>query len=141
MRKSLFLLPLLLSASPALAQQAPQLPRELTDPATAARLAGTVHALTYALLNMRVGEIQAAVEGRQATPEERNLTVGDIARRDDPDFDRHLQQKMLKAGGQMQRSMQALNQALPQIMSDLKQAQKSLERAAANMPDPTYPRR
>jgi len=41
----------------------------------------------------------------------------------------------------MQRSMQALNQALPQIMSDLKQAQKSLERAAANMPDPTYPRR
>jgi len=82
MRKSLFLLPLLLSASPALAQQAPQLPRELTDPATAARLAGTVHALTYALLNMRVGEIQAAVEGRQATPEERNLTVGDIARRE-----------------------------------------------------------
>ena len=141
MRKSLFLLPLLLSSSPALAQQAPQLQRELTDPAAAARLAGSVHALTYALLDMRVGEIQAAVEGRQATPEERNLTVGDIARRDDPDFDRHLQQKMLKADGQMQRSMQALNQALPQNMSDLKQAQKSLERAAANMPDPTYPRR
>ena len=141
MRKSLLLLPLLLTASPAFAQQAPQLPRELTDPATAARLAGTVHGLTNALLNLRVGELQAAIEGRPASPEERNLTVGDIARRDDPDFDRHLQQKMLKAGGQMQRSMQALNRALPQIMGDLKDAQKSLERAAANMPDPTYPRR
>ena len=35
----------------------------------------------------------------------------------------------------------ALNQALPAMMQGLNQAQQALERAVANMPDPTYPRR
>jgi hypothetical protein len=141
MRKTLIILPLLLGSSPALAQSASQLPQQLTDPATMQRLAGTVQQLTNALLNIKVGEMQAAVEGRPATSEERNMTVGDMARRDDPDFDRHLHQKMAKAGLKLQRSMVAMNQALPEMMKDLKQAKKSLERAAANLPDPTYPRR
>jgi hypothetical protein len=141
MRKTLIILPLLLGSSPALAQSASQLPQQLTDPATMQRLAGTVQQLTNALLNIKVGEMQAAVEGRPATSEERNMTVGDMARRDDPDFDRHLHQKMAKAGLKLQRSMVAMNQALPEVMKDLKQAKKSLERAAANLPDPTYPRR
>jgi len=142
MRKILFALPLLLCATPAFAQEAPpQLPPELTDPATAQRLAGAMQALSHALLNMRVGEMQAALEGRPATPAERNVTVRDLARRDDPDFDRHFEHKMAKVGPTMQRSMQALNQALPVMMRDLKDAQKSLERAVSNLPDPNYPKR
>jgi len=142
MRKALILLPLLLVATPAAAQDVPpQLPPQLTDPATMQRLAGTVQALSQALLNIRVGEVQAAVEGRPATPQERNMTVGDMARRDDPDFDRHLHEKMAKAGITLQRSMVALNRALPEIARDVHDAKKSLERAVANMPDPTYPRR
>jgi hypothetical protein len=142
MRKALAILPLLLASSRALAQEVPpQLPPQLTDPATMQRLAGTVHALSQALLNIRVGEVQAAVEGRPATPQERNMTVGDMARRDDPDFDRHLQENMAKAGITLQRSMVALNRALPELARDLHDARKSLERAVANMPDPTYPRR
>jgi hypothetical protein len=141
MRSSLILLPLSLLAAPAAAQPAPQLPPQLTDPATAQRLAGAMQALSNAFLNVRVGEVQAALEGRPATPQERNLTVRDMARRDDPDFDRHLQQNMANIGPTMQRSMAALNQALPVVMRDLKDARKSLERAVANLPDPTYPRR
>ena len=141
MRKTLIILPLLLSGSPAFAQPAPQLPPQLTDPATMQRLAGTMQALSQALLNIRVGEVQAAVEGRPATPQERNMTVGDMARRDDPDFDRHLNERMATAGITLQRSMVALNRALPEIARNLHDAQKSLERAVANMPDPTYPRR
>ena len=141
MRKTLIILPLLLYGSPAFAQPAPQLPPQLTDPATMQRLAGTMQALSQALLNIRVGEVQAAVEGRPATPQERNMTVGDMARRDDPDFDRHLNERMATAGITLQRSMVALNRALPEIARNLHDAQKSLERAVANMPDPTYPRR
>jgi|SRR6476661_1698454 len=142
MRKSLIVLPLLLlSASPAFAQAAPQLPRQLTDPATMQRLAGSMQALSNVLLDMRIGEVQAAMEGRPATPQERNLTVRDVARRDDPDFDRHFQQKMAQVGPTMQRSVNAMNQALPAIMKSLHDAQKSIERAVSNLPDPNYPQR
>jgi hypothetical protein len=90
MRKIIFLLPLLLRAAPAAAQPAPiQLPPELTDPATMQRLAGAMQALSQAFLNVKVGGVQAALEGREATPQENNLTVGDMARRKDPNFDRH----------------------------------------------------
>jgi hypothetical protein len=69
------------------------------------------------------------------------MTVGDLARRKDPNFDRHLQQQVAEVGPALQRSMNALNQALPAVMQSLSEAQKSIERAVANMPDPTYPRR
>src|SRR5947209_18572228 len=93
MRKSLILLPLLLCASPAFAQRpAPQLPPELTDPATVQRITDAMQVLSGALLNMKVGEVRAAIEGRRASPEERNLTVGDLERRDDPDLDRKIRQ-------------------------------------------------
>jgi len=100
-----------------------------------------MQALSNALLDMRIGEVQAAIEGRPATPQERTLTVRDVARRDDPDFDRHLQQKMANVGPMMQRSVNAMNQALPALMKSLNDAQKSIERAVANLPDPTYPQR
>src|SRR5437016_6953843 len=142
MRKILIVLPLLLCASPAFAQEAPpQLPPELTDPATAQRLAGAMQAVSHALLNVKVGEVRAALDGRQASPQERNMTVGDLARRRDPDFDRHFQQQVASVGPKVQQGMRALNQALPQIMRGLAQAQQALERAVANMPDPTYPQR
>jgi len=141
MRKSLIILPFLLTSSPAFAQAVPQLPPDLTDPATAQRLTNSMQALSSALLNMRVGEVAAALEGRPATPEERNLTVGDLARRDDPDFDRHFHDQIASVGPTMQRSIKAMNRALPEISRDLKDVRKSLERAIANMPDPNYPKR
>ena len=141
MRKSLIFIPLLFAATSAIAQPAPQLPPQLTDPATAQKLANAMQALSHVFLDMKVGEVQAALEGRPASPAERNMTVRDMARRDDPDFDRHFQQQMANVGPMMQHSMKALNQALPAMMKGLTDAQKSLERAVANMPDPTYPKR
>jgi hypothetical protein len=37
--------------------------------------------------------------------------------------------------------VRVLNQALPAMMQSLTEAQKAMERAVANMPDPTYPKR
>ena len=147
MRARLILLPLLaFTGAPAFAAQPAaepqvQLPAELTDPAFADNLSRAMSALSKAFLNLKVGEVQAALDGRAATPAERNMTVRDMARRDDPDFDRHFQQQMANVGPMMQHSMKALNQALPAMMKGLNDAQKSLERAVANMPDPTYPKR
>ncbi|MFL6720799.1 MAG: hypothetical protein ACJ8FT_03205 [Sphingomonas sp.] len=143
MRKSLILLPLLVAATPAVGQPMPQvqLPPELTDPATAQRLTGAMQAVSNALLDMRVGEMQAALEGRQATPAERRMTVRDMGRRDDPNFDRDVQRKIASVGPAMQQSMRAFAVALPQMMQGLTQAQQAIERAVANLPDPTYPRR
>jgi hypothetical protein len=141
MRTTLILLPLLLAATPAVAQPVPQLPPQLTDPATAQAMTDAMQGVSQAFLNMRVGEMKAAIEGRDATPAERRMTVRDMARRNDPDFDRHLQQKIATVGPTMQRSMNAVNQAMPAIMQSLMQAQQAVERAVANLPDPTYPRR
>jgi hypothetical protein len=141
MRKCLIILPLLLVATPAVAQPMPQLPPELTDPATAQKLTNAMQELSRALLDVRVGGVRAALEGRPASPAERAMTVRDMARRDDPNFERKLDQQMATVGPKMQQSMRAINQALPAVMQSLAQAQQALERAVANMPDPTYPRR
>jgi hypothetical protein len=100
-----------------------------------------MQALSQALLNVRIGKVKAALDGREVSPQDRNLTVRDLARRDDPNFDRHLQQQVANVEPMMERSMNALNEALPAMMQGLAQAQKSLERAVANLPDPTYPKR
>jgi hypothetical protein len=141
MRTHLALIPLLAIAGPAMAAPPPQLPPQLTDPAAAQRLTNVMQALSSAFLNVKVGGVEAAIEGREASPQERNLTVRDIARRDDPNFDRNFQRQIAEVGPTMQRSVTALNQALPEVMKSLHEAKKSLERAAANMPDPTYPQR
>jgi hypothetical protein len=144
MRIRYVLLPLLACAMPAIAQPAPsqmQLPPELTDPATAQKLTYAMQELSRALLDVRVGGVRAALEGRPASPAERAMTVRDMARRDDPNFERKLDQQMATVGPKMQQSMRAINQALPAVMQSLAQAQQALERAVANMPDPTYPKR
>jgi hypothetical protein len=141
MRKILMLFVLLLGSSPAFAQPVPQLPPELTDPATVHQLAGTLDQLSRALMNIRIGEARAALEGRDATPRERNMTIGDYARRNDPNFDRNLHQQIASVEPQVQRGVRAANRALPAVSQAIDDAERAVDRAIANMPDPTYPRR
>src|SRR3954453_10441737 len=100
MRKILVLLPLLGFAAPAMAQPAPppQLPPELTDPATADRLADAVQGLSQALLDLRVGEVRAALEGPGAAPTKGRMPVRNMPRRDDPNSDRQVQRALANFG-------------------------------------------
>lgn len=144
MRKSLIILPLLLVASPAVAQDAPrgvELPRELTDPAAQMRLAAKLQSISSALLGLKIGDVAAALEGREASTAERNLTVGDLVRRKDPNFDRDVAREVATVGPKIQRGVQAVSRTLPRVMHDVADAQKSIDRAVANLPDPNYPRR
>jgi hypothetical protein len=147
MRTAIAMLPLLIAAAPAAAQPMPvaappppaeqQIERALNDPVMVDRMTHTMDALSKAFLNVRVGEVEAALEGRDATPAERRRTVRDLARRDGIDVQRQIAQ----ARPMIQQSMRAMAGALPQMMQGLQQAQEALDRAAANMPDPNYPKR
>ena len=146
MRAVLILTSLLLTATPAWAQQPAQSPvseieRTLSDPATMDRMTRSMQALSNAFLNMPVGELQAAIEGRSATAQEKRLTVRDVGRRDNRNFDRDFQQQMANARPMVEQGMKALSSALPGMISGVGQMQQSLERAISNMPDPTYPKR
>ena len=128
-------------AAAAPSNPAVEIPREITDPGTTAKLTNTMQALSKAFLDLPVGGIQAAVEGREATAAEKKLTVRDLGRRDDPNFEQNLQRQLAQTKPMIESSAKALAQALPAIMQSLEGAEKALERAAANMPDPTYPKR
>ena len=122
-------------------QVPPNVERALNDPATADKLVNVMQALSQAFLNLPVGEVQAAVEGRPPTPAETHMTVRDLGRRDDPNFDRNFQQHMAEARPMIHQGMKAMADALPAMMNGLNEASHAIERAAANMPDPTYPKR
>jgi len=142
MRTAFALLPLLMAAVPVAAaapqqQSQPYLPPQLSDPAMVDRLAGTMQAMSRAFLDLPVGEIEAAVEGRPPTPADRNRTL----RSEDPNLDREVQTQIAEARPMIRQSMKAISDALPAVMKSLHDARESIERAAANMPDPNYPKR
>lgn len=150
MRAFQLIVPLALVASPALAQTKPApataapetitIPRELTDPAMADRLARMMQAMSKAFLEMPVGEIEAAAEGRPATRADRRRTVRQIGRAEDPNFERDLQRQIANSKPMIEASMKALAAALPAMMKGLSEAGRELEKATANLPSPNYPK-
>jgi hypothetical protein len=145
MRHFLFAVPIALIAAPVAAQTAAEpgqieIPRELTDPAMADKLAKVLQGLSKSFMELPVGEVQAAVEGREATAREKRMTVRDLGRRGDPDFDRKLERQIAEAKPMIEHSMKALAQALPAMTRALSDVARQMERATANMPRPDYPR-
>ena len=145
MRLLLIALPLAFCASPAFAAPRhtpiPQLPRQLTDPAMADQMGRVAGALTRALMNLPVGEVEAAIEGRAATEADRRRTVRDIAGRNDPNLDRRIEQQAARSGAALQAGAQAMAAALPGILESIDRAADQIDRATANLPQPGYPRR
>jgi hypothetical protein len=125
------------AATPALAQPAPQLPPEIMDGRMLDQLGDVAGVLAKALLNLPVGEVQAAIENRPVNPEDRQKTVATEMGADGRDIDRDVERGKvaMKQGGQ------AMVRALPIITRELSRVGEQLDRALANMPSPTYPRR
>jgi hypothetical protein len=139
MRAFVILTPLALLAAPAAAQPALpdiQIPRELTDPAMADRLTDVLQVLTKSMLDLPVGEVQAALEGREPTAADRRKTVRSETRMSE----RQLSQTIDAARPQMQAAMKGMAAALPAMMKGLQEAGRELEKATANMPQPGYPK-
>ena len=143
MRLALIALPLALFATPALAQrrQAPQLPRELTDPAAADKVGRVAGALSRVLLDLNIGEIEAAVQGRAPSQADRRRTVRDIAANGDPEIERRIERQAANSGAAIQAGAKAMADALPAILQSIDRAAAEIDRATANLPTPGYPRR
>jgi len=109
----------------------------MADPATVDRLADAMQAMSKVFLDMPVGNVEAALEGRRPTSADRRRTVASETRMNE----RQLRERIAAAKPLLQQSMKAMSDALPSMIQGLAQAQQSLERAAANMPDPNYPKR
>ena len=140
MRTAILALPLMLAAAPAhAAPPAPQLPPQLTDPAMADKLGRVAGVLTKSLMDLPVGEVEAAIQGRPATPADRARRVRDEV--NDPYLEQRVAAEAAQSGRKMQAATTALVASLPAIMGALGRVQDEVERAVANIPDPTYPRR
>ena len=140
MRALWIALPLLLAATPAVAApRSAQLPPELSDPAMADRLGRMMGSLARSLMDMPVGELEAAIEGREPTAADRTGRVRDHV--GGPGVEHEVEAKVAASGRQVQAMSRALIASLPSIMASLENVERELERAAANLPDPTYPRR
>ncbi|MFP5329740.1 MAG: hypothetical protein ACLGHC_06335 [Alphaproteobacteria bacterium] len=142
MRPYLFAIPFLFLASTAVAEPASKreeirIPPELTDPKLVDRLMEMNKALSKALLDIPVGEVEAAIQGRTPTEADRRRTVRDSARLSD----REIERKIAEARPRVQAAMQAFARSLPALTRALSQAADTVERAAANVPQPDYPKR
>ena len=145
MRPLFILLPAMLAASPALAQQprgpepGPEtvLPPEISDPAMVDRLGDVMGAVAKAFMNLPVGEVEAAIENRPVTSADRRKTL----RSESGMSDRELDQSIERSKVAMKQGGQAMVRALPVITEALNRAGDEIERAIANMPSPAYPRR
>ena len=141
MRAALFAVSLIALASPATAQTdappPPQLPPEITDMRWADRLSDTMVAMSKAFLNLPVGEVEAALEGRQPTAADKRRTL----RKETGMSERDVREQIDAARPAMQAGMKAFAAALPAMMKGLSDAQREMERATANLPRPDYPKR
>lgn len=143
-----FIACLLVSAPAAAAEPAAdngfEIPAELTDPAMGETLGKMFGTLARTVMDMPVGEMQAAVEGRPPTAADKARTVRDLAGRD-PDFERQVEAQAAQAVPRMQAGLKAMASSLPAMMRVLEQAAEqmegSIDRATANMPQPGYPKR
>ncbi len=148
MRALFALVPLALIAAPALAappaQDEMRIPAELTDPAMAQTLGKMLGALTRAMMDMPVGEMQAAVEGREPTPADKTRTVRDVAG-GGPDLERRVEAQVAEVLPRMQTALQAMSKSLPAMARAVEKAAEevegNLDRATANLPQPGYPKR
>ena len=141
MRAFLIALPLALVANPALAapDSIRQLPSELSDPAMADKLSDMLGPLMKAMMDMPIGEMEAAIAGREPTPADKSRRVRDTI--GGPNAERKLQADLAATGPQMRAMQKALVASLPALMGALSGMEKELEKATANLPDPTYPKR
>jgi hypothetical protein len=111
----------------------------LRDPQTGEAVARMTGALTRAIMNAPVGEFEAAIEGRPATRADRQRTVRD--RIGGPVAAARIEREVAASGVRVQAMGNALADALPGMLAAAGDLQRELEKAVANLPDPTYPRR
>jgi len=142
MKSFLLFVPALLLTAPAAAAPADEadigeIMRILNDPRMVDQMTSITQALSKAVLNMPVGEMQAAIEGRPVTSADKLRTV----RTETGMSEQQLDAQIAEVQPAIRSGMKAMSTALPAMMKAMTGIAAEMERAIANMPDPTYPKR
>lgn len=94
-----------------------------------------------AILATPIGPIREAIEGRRLSRREREETLGDRARRDDPYFRERMRDQMAVAGVAVGVLAEQMAVMTPVLRQTLEEATRRVEEAARGMPPRNYDRR
>jgi hypothetical protein len=142
MKSLLLFVPALMAASTAVAAppndaEAGEVTRILNDSRMAEQMTARTKALSKAMLDLPVGEVEAAVQGRPVTAADKRRTVGTATGLTQQQLDAQI----AAAEPAIRSGMKAMGAAIPAMMQAVTRMAEQMERAIANMPDPTYPKR
>lgn len=118
-------------ADPSAAEVA-EMQRQIADPATGAALSRVTGALTRALMDLPVGEMEAAIEGRAATAADKKRTVRDSI--GGPEEAARVEREVAASGAQVQVMQKALVAALPGMIAAAGEMEKAMDEARASLP-------
>ncbi|HEX8214501.1 MAG TPA: hypothetical protein VF582_03405 [Allosphingosinicella sp.] len=159
MRKFLIAAAAFAIAAPAAAQQAPsavgaqapgsqaarpgpkldprdeELRRNLPDPAEMKAMGEVAARAMEAMMEVPIGPLREAVEGRKLSRRERQETIGDVARRDDPNFKERMRDQMGVASVAMAALMEQMVTIGPVLRSTLEDVARRTEEAARQVPE------
>jgi hypothetical protein len=144
LRKYLIGVAALAIATPAFAQPGPdmdaeEMRRAVPKPHEVEAMGEVAVGAIDALMNVPVGPLREAIEGRPLPPRERNETLGDQMRRDDPNFREHMRDQISLAGLAMGALAEQMAVMAPILRRTLEDVEQRMEDAARGTPRPDHP--
>ena len=160
MRKFLIAAAALGAAAPAIAQQPASTPgnqaattaprpdprdeelrRNMPDPAELKAMGDVAARAMEAMMDVPIGPLREAVEGRKLSRKEREETLGDVARRDDRQFKERMRGQMGVASIAMAALMEQMVTIAPVLRNTLEDVSRRVEDAARAAPQRPYERK
>jgi len=105
------------------------------------RIGDVVDATVGAVLQVPVGPIKEAIEGRKLSRREREETLGDVASKDDPYFRERMRDQIAVAGVAMEVLAEQMAVMTPIFRRTLEDVERRVEDAARGLPPRDYDRR
>ena len=118
-----------------------ELRRSLPDPRELQAIGDTATRAIDAMMNVPIGPLREAVEGRKLSRKEREETLGDHARKDDPNLPERMRGQMGLATAALGALTEQMAVMAPVLRRTLEDAQRRVEEAARGAPPRNYDRR
>jgi len=115
--------------------------RAVPGPQELERVGDVTAATVDAILDVPIGPLREAIEGRRLSRREREETLGDHARKDDPYFRERMRDQITIASAAVGVLAEQMAVMTPVLRQTLEDAQRRVEEAARGVPPREYDRR
>ena len=116
-----------------------ELQKRLADPKTGAMISAITVAMTDAMMDMKVGPMVAAAEGRKPTRAEKKRTMRDMVEANDPKAEQKIKAAAAQSGQTLQAAGAAMAVMLPKLIEVFGTMGEQMEEVVANLPRPVDP--